>query len=253
MIFIQFGRKNRDFNPHSHKESDKPKLERIETDILFQSTLPRGERQRYWKEITKEEAISIHAPARGATFNSVVKKRNVGHFNPRSREGSDIFSPLLHYFFNLFQSTLPRGERRFAIHLFRQTYLHFNPRSREGSDISTSASYHPPAISIHAPARGATGCQGCEGLDFVISIHAPARGATVIFLRLSNPWQFQSTLPRGERPMVFCAIYSSSTNFNPRSREGSDAFMASCSDSVRDFNPRSREGSDSHKTTCVIS
>ncbi len=57
-----------------------------------------------------------------------------GNFNPRSREGSDIFSI-------------------YKLNYFRD----FNPRSREGSDdfpafVILFCSY----ISIHAPARGAT-------------------------------------------------------------------------------------------------
>ena len=57
-----------------------------------------------------------------------------------------------------------------------------------------------------------------------ISIHAPAKGATT-GLQSHDWWQgFQSTLPRRERliPSVF-AVWS--TNFNPRSREGSDDYQ----------------------------
>ena len=55
-------------------------------------------------------------------------------------------------------------------------------------------------ISIHAPARGAT-AETQEILTFdIISIHAPARGAT-------RPHQKEEA----DKP-----------NFNPRSREGSD-------------------------------
>ena len=56
----------------------------------------------------------------------------------------------------------------------------------------------------------------------MISIHAPARGATISSTRLQL--------------MV--------TDFNPRSREGSDDFPATWENQDMDFNPRSREGSD---------
>ena len=61
--------------------------------------------------------------------------------------------------------------------------LYFNPRSRKGSDLtSRRISSGLIAISIHAPARGATkAISDLWGLN-VISIHAPARGATVIKL-----------------------------------------------------------------------
>ena len=119
----------------------------------------------------------------------------------------------------------------------------FNPRSREGSDRKycdslgiQRISIHAPAkgatghplqrvniqtISIHAPAKGATVDVGDYVISHEISIHAPAKGATTttkIFLMIHR---FQSTLPRRERP--FCNyILAHAYNFNPRSREGSD-------------------------------
>ena len=54
-----------------------------------------------------------------------------------------------------------------------------------------------------------------------ISIHAPARGATVNFYGVLQYSIFQSTLPRGERPFALAYVFTAS-NFNPRSREGSD-------------------------------
>ena len=82
------------------------------------------------------------------------------HFNPRSREGSDVNLPI--------NVTL---------------FIYFNPRSREGSDI-IGLDYvpFPIGISIHAPARGATVIPPLYAKGgYYISIHAPARGATVKF------------------------------------------------------------------------
>ena len=122
----------------------------------FQSTLPRGERRMTvqifqilayfnprsregsdqnlrWK-ISAATEISIHAPARGATYPSPLSKMVYNHFNPRSREGSD-YDPLM----------------------VLTAVTNFNPRSREGSDIcSTHCQQDSYIISIHAPARGAT-------------------------------------------------------------------------------------------------
>ena len=100
-------------------------------------------------------------------------------FNPRSREGSDKkYTQMQTYKEVLFQSTLPRGERH-----FRGCFL-----------------YGRSAVSIHAPARGAT-LDNLYYLLFVpVSIHAPARGATALLFVLSVcKLLFQSTLPRGER------------------------------------------------------
>ena len=77
-------------------------------------------------------------------------------------------------------------------------------------------------ISIHAPARGATGRHEYSAWLQDISIHAPARGATS---------------ERGQNA-------KEKDNFNPRSREGSDQRSFKESKSSGNFNPRSREGSD---------
>ena len=146
----------------------------------FQSTLPRGERPRARTRSADPRAVSIHAPARGATLRL-----------------SSITSPR-----KLFQSTLPRGERP-AYHCRNERIIvSFNPRSREGSDARRPGSgSRCRVVSIHAPARGATpvpviivvlivrfqstlprgerrrrGDSGGGGEG--VSIHAPARGAT---------------------------------------------------------------------------
>ena len=122
--------------------------------------------------------ISIHAPAKGATFVTLSKAPNISGF----------------------QSTLPRRERPCAA-TGASAHAHFNPRSREGSDVVLINSIPLEMISIHAPAKGAT----MVDIDFIsrilISIHAPAKGATL----QPYKWQqgcsaFQSTLPRRERP-----------------------------------------------------
>ena len=57
----------------------------------------------------------------------------------------------------LFQSTLPRGERRRISMSGLDTHTNFNPRSHEGSDAVTLGIYTRGInISIHAPTRGAT-------------------------------------------------------------------------------------------------
>ena len=136
---------------------------------------------------------------RGERLKAISLQPEGRGFNSRSREGSD-FARLLYL----------QGEER------------FNSRSREGSDLSIPLVDGDRAVSIHAPARGATVCSfGAIILDSV-SIHAPARGAT--YRSVLRLW--------------------SSRSFNSRSREGSDfdSFASSCFCSC--FNSRSREGSD---------
>ena len=166
------------------------------------------------------KSISIHAPAKGATYNLT----NAG-------------------IVRLFQSTLPRRERQNGLQKIRK-HMHFNPRSREGSDVvfihwSFIVAYFNPrsregsdeqsfpnltellTISIHAPAKGATNLPARLCAVKEISIHAPAKGATGADVLSLPLFVFQSTLPRRER--LFLTFFSNNLlDFNPRSREGSD-------------------------------
>ena len=122
------------------------------------------------------EGVSIHAPARGATHGIVTLVTDLQ-----------------------FQSTRPRGARR-RLPAVGAGAGSFNPRAREGRDLSRDAQCRRCAVSIHAPARGATIFRGGSAADSRLSIHAPARGATMC----------SASLRRHDR------------NFNPRAREGRD-------------------------------
>ena len=145
-------------------------------------------------------AISIHAPARGATSVPGDYPRQTAHFNPRSRTGSDCAQSRYMTGCQEFQSTLPHGERlhsAFCLHFPYLISIHapargateapamdspstrnFNPRSRTGSDHAAGTERSSVLISIHAPARGATADEQAATDAGYISIHAPARGAT---------------------------------------------------------------------------
>ena len=125
---------------------------------------------------TKAAAISIHAPARGATTHSIANSFLKQHFNPRSREGSDSTLSKIFFVIAKFQSTLPRGERL--------------PTCTR--DIQTTF------ISIHAPARGATA--------ILSKIHP-------MFLTISHnassfsSFPFHSFLPHLLNSSTFCALF----------------------------------------------
>ena len=107
----------------------------------------------------------------------------------------------------------------------RASGRYFNPRSREGSDLQVAKSN--PAnqgISIHAPAKGATHRPRLVRVRQQISIHAPAKGATPQVVPFNSKVKFQSTLPRRERPGTQAHDPRGGTDFNPRSREGSDGY-----------------------------
>ena len=239
-----------DFNPRSHEGSDDLTAGRrgVCRGISIHAptrgaTLPELQ-QRCW------EFISIHAPTRGATksdpvgtskvlFQSTLprgerrlpprsERQNLFYFNPRSHEGSDMQCYITILIARRFQSTLPRGERRRCFlwlalgNLFQSTLprgerrhsissghyqIYFNPRSHEGSDDQSRQLQELIQISIHAPTRGATadfkvtckalldfnprsheGSDGAQDVGFTgvvpISIHAPTWGATTNFVIL---------------------------------------------------------------------
>ena len=166
------------FNPRSREGSDGQSRFSCIFPMIFQSTLPRRERHKVRPIFTIFDLISIHAPAKGATLEGWGNRLYALNFNPRSREGSDDPIGDKEVEGILFQSTLPRRERpetpRPAL-----PPAHFNPRSREGSD----------------------GGKGVRiEITIEISIHAPAKGATMEDIEWKLQQQFQSTLPRRERP-----------------------------------------------------
>ena len=144
------------------------------------------------------------------------------NFNPRSHEGSDKISQPTITKYCLFQSTLPRGERP-CLSCLMIAGLYFNPRSHEGSDKKAHIGDIGLVISIHAPTRGATYISKKVGYGIAISIHAPTRGATKCGKIRGCTMGFQSTLPRGERPLSR-QLHPCPRDFNPRSHEGSDQY-----------------------------
>ena len=120
-----------------------------------------------------------------------------------------------------FQSTLPRRERR----------LHAAHRLSGKIFQSTLPRRERPRSSGHT--RAAPAFQST----------LPRRERHKIKQLTTDLKLFQSTLPRRER-LRFYAAYRNGHDFNPRSREGSDAVLNEMTDFIRDFNPRSREGSD---------
>ena len=123
----------------------------------FQSTLPRGERRRRADYSNDWPGISIHAPAWGATSIKLINPYIPGYFNPRSRVGSDDTQRRDLTEHLQFQSTLPRGERPVrgwhpgrAGNKFQSTLPRGERPAGQQGDAGTCI------ISIHAPAWGAT-------------------------------------------------------------------------------------------------
>ena len=101
-------------------------------EMMFQSTLPHGERQILQSACSREF-----------------------RFNPRSHMGSDLKTGCLSSLQREFQSTLPHGERHLFT-VFKIIELCFNPRSHMGSDELLTERGMTQNVSIHAPTWGAT-------------------------------------------------------------------------------------------------
>ena len=156
------------------------------------------------------------------------------NFNPRSHEESGL--SLLGFCGNIgvFQSTLSRGERPAVRRFCDEKSVHFNPRSHEESGFLGLARftmsvgfqstlsrgerrkqrrehYAKHKISIHALTRRAAhffslSLIGCY--DFNPRSHEES-GATRRAISVHNQ-TFQSTLSRGERPVIAAWAYAAS-------------------------------------------
>ena len=111
-------------------------------------------RQRHWRCVAQFQSTR----PRGARHSRAVQSSHTGdRFNPRARAGRDASMswPTAHLI--AFQSTRPRGARLCGATVSEPICLCFNPRARAGRDRRISSTrQREEAVSIHAPARGAT-------------------------------------------------------------------------------------------------
>ena len=126
------------FNPRSREGSDSLAFS-IRVILFISIHAPaKGATFKLSTALTFPE-ISIHAPAKGATKEHTEKQADFADFNPRSREGSD---KLVKYELDDSTDFNPRsreGSDSFFI-FYRRYAVDFNPRSREGSDIFATES-----------------------------------------------------------------------------------------------------------------
>ena len=174
----------------------------------FQSTHPRGVRRRAVRPLLQHGQVSIHAPARGATWQRMAL---IG-----APPGVSIHAPAR-------GATDVRRDRRcrheVSIHAPARGATHrhnqrvrssrgFNPRTREGCDALHYLHQRDIRVSIHAPARGATD---------------PGPQA-VQHLRRFNP------RTREGCDAASVDRWTGPRSFNPRTREGcDDGALGDCS------------------------
>ena len=167
---------------------------------LFQSTRPHGARLRSGQGNIVPMRVSIHAPAWGATFCNRFLSYFWSCFNPRARMGRDegnariknaqgvsIHAPAWGATIVVVVGSVscaegfnPRARmgRDHKSVCIVNDLEGFNPRARMGRDCLHIDLRHYIAVSIHAPAWGATDQRFIAGKPERVSIHAPAWGAT---------------------------------------------------------------------------
>ena len=145
----------------------------------------------------------------------------------------------------MFQSTLPRRERRCPAHPHQKNLRGFNPRSHEGSDNKrTTETMDNKPFQSTLPRRERLAEVSARCGNRYVSIHAPTKGATVSerdilrSVHCFNPRSHEGS-DGGRSDDVLHG-----TGFNPRSHEGSDRCCPGRKPGHVSFNPRSHEGSD---------
>ena len=125
--------------------------------MIFQSTLPRGERHLGVRMVPGNRRISIHAPTGGSDDSEILLYDQIVNFNPRSHEGSD--------------------ERKIR---YRYRMDDFNPRSHEGSDaVYLTSGFYCIQFQPTLPRGERPELGGWIVNSTQISTHAPTRGATI--------------------------------------------------------------------------
>ena len=151
---------------------------------------------------------------------------------------------LLTYAFKKFQSTLPRGERRLWART-QNCVLRFNPRSHAGSDIRLAAhDRQHRRFNPRSHAGSDSICTGRQGITFSFNPRSHAGSDVRRAAAPARMVPFQSTLPRGERraPLWQVHMLCDVSIHAPTRGATWGCRMARRRSSC--FNPRSHAGSD---------
>ena len=191
------------FNPRTRVGCDEIHIWSAQCTATFQSTHPRGVRPGGVPPRGSLQKVSIHAPAWGATHALVMAMRAMVAFQSTHPRGVRQLSRQDPANTNPFQSTHPRGVRRYRWCFWPIKMAVSIHAPAWGATEPSPLTHLREVVSIHAPAWGATIRASDARLQRPVSIHAPAWGATItlvsllVFLTL-----FQSTHPRGVRRIL---------------------------------------------------
>ena len=147
---------------------------------LFQLTRPRGARRLQDGEIDREEAVSTHAPARGATLRRVAGVQDARlvstHAPARGATSRADDPPPLQPGFNS-RAREGRDSRQDRSQGSRPS---FNSRAREGRDPPQQNTMRRRTMFQLTRPRGARRFSRISRIySCPVSTHAPARGATI--------------------------------------------------------------------------
>ena len=231
---------------------------------LFQFTRPQGARQLALMVISKILPFQFTRPQGARQVLQYLRSLSFG-FQFTRPQGARRFAKLNQDRGAAFQFTRPQGARRPRRRTARRA-RRFNSRARKGRDQDQGAlsrllvvSIHAPArgatgpcydtwyfhvVSIHAPARGATANCRHRGTQDAVSIHAPARGATKSSGYVARYAKFQFTRPQGARRVTHNTVWCQSAVSIHAPARGATGRTHRRGGAHGRFNSRARKGRD---------
>ena len=165
-----------------------------------------------------------------------------GHFNPRSLVGNDV-DRVYCVAVKCISIHVPSWGTTIVLTIFFPSTTYFNPRSLVGNDRCTPP-YHRSRNYFNPRSLVGNDLSSFQTYALIlISIHVPSWGTTYDQSQRGTFWTFQSTFPRGERPLLELNQHRL-RHFNPRSLVGNDRVDRDQFSVIKDFNPRSLVGND---------
>jgi len=222
------------FNPRSRAGSDSGAGTDGSGTSQFQPTLPCGERPGRFPGRLPARRFNPRSRA-GSDRARQTFLKVFARFNPRSRAGSDMMRWCRLCRMEMFQPTLPCGERQLETGCLMgqrvSTHAPVRGATRPAHCVRCGSRFQPtlpcgerrepggrpPGLCRFNPRSRAGSDPGPlpTGSGPTVSTHAPVRGATTAVVR-STPMarEFQPTLPCGERPGVEASL-STAVMFQP--------------------------------------
>ena len=145
------------FNPRARMGRDVVSPSASSICSRFQSTRPHGARPGGLFGPGGMVGVSIHAPARGATLGWAGGRSSPLLFQSTRPHGARRWTSPPRPSPSPFQSTRPHGARRVQGMSFGEVVAFQSTRPHGARQVDIAAKTITVAVSIHAPARGATG------------------------------------------------------------------------------------------------